>query len=401
MEKSAFYPAGLFGGSSSKRSARDWAVDLTIAVLVPLFGAVILAADWRSHPESLRAVDAALGVVAWVALWRRRRYPLGIAVFCVLCSSISGAASGAALVATFSLALRGSKRAIAGIAALGIATSISYPLLYPDGGRSFVWNAVAGTLFTAVVIGWGLFARARREVVVSLRERGDRLEAEQALREGQAREAERRRIAREMHDVLGHRLSLLSVHAGALEFRPDAPPADIAAAAGVIREAARSALDELRDVMGILRDEPTPSTELDAPEAPQPTLARLPALIEESRGAGMRVTLTCESLGLDAPLPDLLGRTAFRVVQEGLTNARKHAPGSAVAVTVEGAHGSSLTVQVASRGSVRVPLLDPAPGSGVGLVGLAERVGLTGGSLTHGFSDDGSFVLTAELPWAA
>ena len=105
-----------------------------------------------------------------------------------------------------------------------------------------------------VVIGWGLFVRARRELIDSLRERAERAEAEQRRRLEQAREAERRRIAREMHDVLAHRVTLLSLHAGALEFRPDAPPEEIAEAAGVIRASAHAALQELREVIGVLRD---------------------------------------------------------------------------------------------------------------------------------------------------
>ena len=111
-----------------------------------------------------------------------------------------------------------------------------------------------GFLITAVVIGWGLFARARREQVLELHERAVRLEAEHRLRIEQARDAERRRIAREMHDVLAHRVSLLSLHAGALEYRSDATPEEIAEAAGVIRGAARDALEELRQVIGVLRD---------------------------------------------------------------------------------------------------------------------------------------------------
>ena len=118
----------------------------------------------------------------------------------------------------------------------------------------------------------------RREQVLALRERAARLEAEQRLRIEQARDAERRRIAGEMHDVLAHRVSLLSLHAGALEFRPDAPPEEIAEAAGVIRATARAALEELRQVIGVLRD----GAEGGAPEPPQPTLAEIPALVDES-----------------------------------------------------------------------------------------------------------------------
>ena len=104
------------------------------------------------------------------------------------------------------------------------------------------------------MVGWGLFVRAQRELVLSLRERAERLEAEQRLRVEQAREAERRRIAREMHDVLAHRVSLLSLHAGALEFHPDASAEEVAEAAAVIRASAHAAMQELRDVIGVLRE---------------------------------------------------------------------------------------------------------------------------------------------------
>ena len=177
------------------------------------------------------------------------------------------------------------------------------PLLYPPKG-SYWFDAGASLLMVAVALGWGLFVRARRELVRSLRELADRAGDE-------ARAAERRRIAREMHDVLAHRLSLLSVHAGALEFRPDAPPEDVAEAAGVIRESARAALDELRGVIGVLREDGREFLT----EPPQPTLADLAALVEESRAAGMRLTARIE-LG-DAATTAAVGRTAYRIAQEG------------------------------------------------------------------------------------
>ena len=197
------------------------------------------------------------------------------------------------------------------------------------------------------------------------------MEAEQRLRIEQAREAERRRIAREMHDVLAHRVSLLSLHAGALEFRPDASPEEVAEAAGVIRATAHAALEELRQVIGVLRD----GAEERAPEPPQPTLADIPALVEECRAAGMRVR--CR---LDVPdaatAPAALGRTAYRIVQEGLTNARKHAPAAAVDVTI--AAGEQLVVEVVSRRPVGVAVAaEPLPGRGqrAGRAGRARRAG--------------------------
>ena len=137
-----------------------------------------------------------------------------------------------------------------------------------------------------------MFVRARRQLVLSLRERAERAEAEQQLRVEQARQHERARIAREMHDVLAHRISLLSMHAGALEFRPDAPPEEVAHAAGIVRASAHQALQDLREVIGVLREEPALN---GGPERPQPTLANLPALLDESRTAGMHVSSDCRS----------------------------------------------------------------------------------------------------------
>jgi signal transduction histidine kinase len=189
--------------------------------------------------------------------------------------------------------------------------------------------------------------------------------------------------------VLAHRVTLLAVHAGALEFRPDAPPEEIAHAAGVIRQSAQSALHELREVIGLLRDDQGG----EAPEPPQPTLDAIPALIEESRAAGMHVRSSIEVAGGEATV----GRTAYRVVQEGLTNARKHSPASAVEVTVRAPEGD-LVVEVRSRPSAVAP--HALPGAGTGLIGLAERVSLAGGDLQHGRDAHGGFRLRATLPWA-
>jgi signal transduction histidine kinase len=153
-----------------------------------------------------------------------------------------------------------------------------------------------------------------------------------------------------MHDVLGHRLSLLSVHAGALEFRPDASAEEIAGAAKVIRENAHQALQDLREVVGVLR---APVGEL-----PQPTLADVRQLVEESGRAGMRVDLRQET---DGAVPDLVGRTGYRVVQEALTNARKHAPATEVRVTLTGAPGLGLTVEVANSPPGQSPSPTPEP----------------------------------------
>lgn len=196
-------------------------------------------------------------------------------------------------------------------------------------------------------------------------------------------------------------------------------------AAGVIRESAHEALQDLREIIGVLR----------APEdadRPQPVLADLRQLVEESRGAGPRVTFDRKVEGAADAVPAVTGRTAYRVVQEGLTNARRHGPGpdAPVSVGVRGAPGEGLTVEIRNPGKAApyrdashrdavphgaaphrdaVPHRDapygdqefrPAvPGSGQGLIGLTERAHLAGGRLEHGWDDD-EFRLHAWLPWS-
>jgi len=268
-----------------------------------------------------------------------------------------------------------------------VASAVVYSLIYASSPPDLRDTVLLGLLMFGFAIGWGLFVRVRRDLVDSLRERNAQLEEDGLLRADRARAAERERIAREMHDVLAHRLSLLSLHAGALEYRPDAPPAEIAATAGVVREAAAEALEELRDVIGVLRE----GTEGES-RPPQPTLADLPALIEESRAAGMRIDAE-----LDLPeAGGSIGRTAYRVVQEGLTNARKHAPGVLVRVKVT-TSAEALRIEIRNPAPLSPPPAAALPGAGSGLIGLGERVQLANGELRHEW-DGGGFALVATLP---
>ena len=258
-------------------------------------------------------------------------------------------------------------------------------------GLPYVWWAVLVVVAYGLLIGWGAYVQARRALLWSLRERAQQAEATQAQRVAEARRLERHRIAREMHDVLAHRLSLVSTYAGALEYRPDSSPERIAAAAGVVRAGVHQALDELREVILVLRDEdegdPTPAR-------PQPTLSDLPALVEESRAVGVRVEL--DGAVDDPAVPPTIGRAAYRVVQEGLTNARRHAPGQPVRVEVTVRPGADIEVRV-SNPVVHEPVPEPT-GAGMGLIGLTERVALLGGTLTHGRQGE-TFTLSARLPW--
>jgi signal transduction histidine kinase len=340
-------PGELLEAPGGRRSARDWVVDVALFGVAVVIGVLGLASITADRSDAGIVIDFIVGTAVCATLWVRRRYPVEVAVVAVVVAAFFAMAGGAALVAVFNAAIRASRRALVAIVALTLVSGAIFPLLYPSDGAW--WSQLLfGCLLIAVALGWGLFTRARREVIRSLRDRAERLESEQRLRVQQAQEAERRRIAREMHDVLAHRLSLLSLHAGALEFRPDASPEEVSEAAGVIRETAQTALQELRDVIGVLRDEAEGTL-----QPPQPTLAQLPALIEESRAAGMRIRLNMD-VPVDDSLPAAVGRTAYRVVQEGLTNARKHARAAAVDVTIS-ASDHSLIVRVANKAPGRRP----------------------------------------------
>jgi signal transduction histidine kinase len=201
-----------------------------------------------------------------------------------------------------------------------------------------------------------------------------------------------------MHDVLAHRLSLLATYAGALAYRPDAPPEQLSGAAEVVRSGVHQALDELREVIGVLRDDSLP--DLAAGSRPLPGMADLPELIGESRAAGMRIEAGGEAWPA-AGVPDAAGRTVYRVVQEGLTNARKHAPGQPASVTLTGGPGAGLDVSVVNRlgpAPASAGAAAPVPGTGTGLIGLTERLELAGGKLDWRNSG-GEFRLCAWLPW--
>ena len=378
-------PGVVIDAPDEERGRRDRVADATMYLLVAFaIPATTLVDTWELHPPWLRVVAMVGGIATLVSLRWRRTHPAAVGIGVGVVALAIPTAGGANLVAIFNAAVRARGRDLGIIAGLAVAWAFASGLLYSP-ANSYWLDAVLCLLVAGVAIGWGLFVRARRELVRSLREQADRAGDE-------ARAAEQRRIAREMHDVLAHRLSLLSVHAGALEFRPDAPAEEVAEAAGVIRASARAALDELREVIGVLREEERGD---GRPEPPQPALADLPTLVEESRAAGMRLTARIE-LGNVAP-PAALGRTAYRIVQEGLTNARKHAPGAAVTLAVSAPDGG-LEIEVRSLAPVAVAAGPSLPGAGTGLVGLAERVSLAGGELEHGVDPDGAFVLRARLP---
>ena len=397
--------SGTASAAAPRRRPRDWVVDTLLFLLAVLAWLLTTAnrleASTEVAPAWLFDLDQVAGALGCLGLWLRRRWPVGLALALVALSTFSETVAGAMVVALFTVAIHRPPRTTARVYALSVLAALVYVVVRPEPGVPAIALFLFGVVVQGAAVGWGLFIHYRRQLVLSLRDRAVRAETEAHLRAEQAQQRARDEIAREMHDVLGHRLSLLSVHAGALEFRPDASPEEIARAAKVIRENAHLALQDLREVVGVLR----------APVGarPQPTLADVRQLVAESGRAGMRVGLR-EELG-GTTLPDLVGRTAYRTVQEGLTNARKHAPGAEVVVRLAGSPGEGLTVEVCNEapGSRPAPGPDPGPaagaeavsdpGPGQGLVGLAERVALADGRLEHGPTAGGGWRLAAWLPW--
>ncbi|MFE0320680.1 sensor histidine kinase [Streptomyces albogriseolus] len=396
-----FFPSALIheldpdagrSGRRPRRTARDWVVDFSCFLLAVLIG--LLGADTLQNsdlPRAMSAADQMLGALSCAAVWLRRRWPFGLAVAMLPVSFLSETSGGVAVIALFTLAVHRPFRYVAWVAGAQLVLAPLYFWWRPDPDLPYAAAVVLILVLTGATVGWGMFVRSKRQLMLSLRDRAGRAETEARLRAEQAQRLAREAIAREMHDVLAHRLTLLSVHAGALEFRPDAPRDEIARAAGVIRESAHEALQDLREIIGVLR-----AGDSEDAGRPQPTLAALDALVAESLQAGMKVTL--EQRVTDAgSVPASVGRTAYRIAQEGLTNARKHAPGTEVTVSVAGGPGEDLTVTVHNPApEADVP---PVPGAGQGLIGLTERATLAGGSLEHGRTPEGGFEVRARLPW--
>jgi len=383
--------------STVPRTGRDRAVDAVGCFIAAALGALFLSPELHDNPEPLSTaqvvVDVSCGALACLSLWWRRRWAFGVALTCLVLGTFSISATPAGLLALFSLAVHRPVRQTLLVTALWIPFTLAFAIYSPTTDPLSVLVRV--TPLALAVTAWGMFIRARRQLLFTLRERAQRAEADQRLHEDRARMAERTRIAREMHDVLAHRISLLALHAGALEVRPDLPAAKVRETAELLRSTARQALDELRGVIGLLREE---SGGEPAPPTPQPSLSDIRRLVEETRQAGATIDFEMQVEHVDAA-PSTLGRDAYRIVQEALTNIGKHASGTAARVQVTGAPGDGLRVSVRNRRPLHAHAGPALPGSGAGLLGLQERVALAGGTLVHGPDGSGDFVVEADLQW--
>jgi signal transduction histidine kinase len=397
-----------------RMSAGTWlrrnslAVDVLIAVAFVLLDTattLVGASWWPAHPGGLAWGMLAVQAMANSSLALRRRAPMVViavlAGFTLAISLLISPASlltpahpdnvwapyGTVLAAYGPFYYRRDRRTA--FAAVGALTLIVARVWDPSAAVITI-----GILRTAVGPLLAMYFSARHEILQGLRERADRAERERYLLAEQARTDERARLAGEMHDVVTHRVSLMVLQAGALGIT--APDAATKQAAEELRAAGVQALDELRDLVGILRTEPGGDQ--------TPTTSGLPALVAESTSVGTPAKLIEDGdAGLASPV---VGRTAYRVVREALTNARKHAPGAAV--TVQVSYGESHIRVVVSNGPppdtgarglpAQAGSSLTATGSGLGLAGLRQRIELVHGTLRAGPSADGGFYLEATLP---
>ncbi|MEN3534327.1 histidine kinase [Microbispora sp. ZYX-F-249] len=360
-------------------------VALRYLCAVPIVAWLILS---DGQPLMRTLIDTGLALIGLVLMRWRRRWPWRIALATALLTAYSASAIGPAWVAYVSLVTHRRWSRIVPVAALSAACLLVRGAL--DGVTQTVIIAwVMEVMALGGLTVFGLYLRGRRDLEQSLRERARAAEREQRQRIDQARLAERVKIAQEMHDVLAHRISLLAMLAGGLAYRTDLGPEQTREAALAIQENAHQSLNELRTVLRTLRDD-------GAVEAPQPNLAHLDALFAEVRAAGQRVDVDDGIDGRES-LPAQTGRHAYRIVQEALTNARKHAPGARVTAELGGRPGEDLRIRVTNPAR---PGSAPGPGGRLGLVGLAERTRMAGGTLSHTI-EDGRFILDVRLPWEA
>ncbi len=355
-------------------------------------GLVLLYQVLETGPSGgWRTVDLLAGALGCLALVWRRRAPVVVGLALAVVASVVASAGVANMVALYFVARYRSLAVAVAVAAAEVAAGWAFWLAYP-GNQGLSLTLTVNIAIAAAVTAWGALLQSQSALLDAYRERAERAEQEEALREEHIRTTERTRIAREMHDVVAHRISLVALHAGGLEVAPAYETGDVRRAASLIRTSAVLALDELRAAIGVLREGEPRSLD-------QPGLGRLDDLVQEARSAGQDVELVVDLHPADESTGTIeepgIGRDVYRIVQEGLTNARKHAPGAPVSVAVTRTDRHVDVVLV----NARVDRGLDVPGSGSGLIGLVERAALAGGELSHGVRPSGEFEVRARLPW--
>lgn len=369
-----------------------WRLLVAAAVSAMGIGSSLYEGQYPESPWWV-IIDITVGVLCLLLVLGRRRWPVTVALITNAATAVSFTAGGPALLALVSLCTRRRWREIVPITVVALVAALAVYFVFDlgDDENFSVW-AGSTVFMLAIAVSIGLYIGSRRELLATLRERAHRAEAEQAARVEQAQLAERARIAREMHDVLAHRISIVSMHAGALAYRDDLDPGEMREALEVIRDGSHQALVELREVLGVLRADPGDAE----PSRPQPTACDIEELIAESGRSGLRIAWS-SSVNLDE-IPASTGRTVFRIVQEVVTNVAKHAPQTQATIRLTGGTENGLAIRASNPFPVGVRQT-AVPPSGLGLFGLRERLALSGGTLTVDVTPSHEFVVHAWLPW--
>jgi signal transduction histidine kinase len=394
--------AGLRHGSPRWQPWIDAAV--TTVVTFAAFGSAVGAGADERHFGLPRAITAtyvlgiALALVGSLPVAVRRRWPLAVlaivettvAVHLAVIDPNLRAGTLGLVVAVYTVAAMlprpVSLRAAVAVAALNTVILL---VVLATGNLTALPNLFMLTVLVAGSWALGDNIGTRRAYLASLEERASRLEREQQERAALAVLDERSRIARELHDVVAHHVSAIAVQAGAAEEIAESDPRRARQVLRTIQSTSRQALAEMRALVGVLRDDGD-----DVRLAPQPGLAQLDRLVAQTRAAGLDVAVHVE--GQRRPLPEALDLSAFRVVQEALTNTLKHAQAAHAEVVVR--YGDADLELVVTDDGTRGNGSASMPGPGRGLVGMRERVALFHGQLDVGRAPGGGFRVHARLP---
>ena len=370
-----------------------------------LFGLTVFVHSVVPDLEVAPAKLLPIAVLQTVTVALRRRHPelmllltLGYGAVELVADAQVAMGNAAILVIIYTTASGGARWSARLALVLGLCTPTISQLRWPQ-GKDQVFSAVVGlTLQTAVfVLAWvlGDLARIRRAYYAELEERAARLEREREAQSKIAVAAERARIARELHDVVAHNVSVMVVQADGAAYVLESSPHQAKQALEAIASTGRQALAEMRRLLGVLRSSATEGGEY----VPLPGVEQLTDLIDQVRGAGLPVRFNVE--GSPRPLPQGVELTAYRIVQEALTNTRKHG-GPKAAATVRltyGDHDLDMLIEDDGRGADRAKCCGGgADGLGHGLIGMRERVCMVGGRLLAGPRPGGGFRISAVLP---
>ncbi|NMR20844.1 sensor histidine kinase [Cellulomonas fimi] len=380
--------------------ARVFALD-AVGTAVLLLVAVPTAAPFLGSPGGIAPGVWAFLVVLPLAWRRTRPVASAVAVYAAgLLQLLAGhplilPADLAVLVALHSVTVHGPtwahRTAIVGAVVGSGALAIGLVLVDVNAGLGTgLGVALFASIAALAVWALGLVRRARRETITALRDRAERLEIERDQHARLATSAERARIAREMHDIVAHSLSVVVAQADGGRYAAQTDPAAATRSLETIAETGRAALVDMRRLLGVLRT----GDDGEAALVPQPA-GDVDQLLEQVRASGLRVSLV--RVGVDRPLPAGVGLVVYRLVQESLTNVLKHAgPDPGVTVLMRWS-ADSLRLEVADDGRGAAATSD---GRGHGLVGMRERAAILGGSVTAGPRPGGGFTVRADLPLA-